>query len=394
MLYSTVVEKNEQGLMMIIEAAEKFEKGKYLDAVYNCNLDKEDVLGITDYVREYRAKLSREHLALAKFSLTFNKQYATNNNGCFDAAERLFNRIRSTISGSKRIYKQFCRTIRKRMPETMPLRPSVFKRSELVNNYHNGQLFGFETYEECVARLYEELEGFFRDLVSSLALCRMIINEEKIIRNTPERCMGIYRKCYDQTVLNSTFMVRTFKENKVMPKDEMAERKKCARSEEEFVCSNFHTCDTSQFQSHVVASELIKGQSNGLTDAEIRIFGSDNIDLVKKVRLVIQHFDELEEEGVKGKHKGKHYGPCVASFMLWCKIGMNDQKVKSFVAYFNDTYKGVYPPVKENTVDSHKNAIIGKRCEFDHEGFKNKIEDLIEKYRPEDEQTLKMAANF
>lgn len=43
MLYSTIVDKNDDGLRMIIDAAEKFEEGKYLNAIYKCQLDKEDI---------------------------------------------------------------------------------------------------------------------------------------------------------------------------------------------------------------------------------------------------------------------------------------------------------------------------------------------------------------
>ena len=108
MLYSTIVDKNDDGLRMIIDAAEKFEEGKYLNAIYKCQLDREDIRGITEYVKERKARLSIEYQELDKFSKSFNKEYATNNNKCFDSAEKLFIKIRSTISGSKTIYKKFC----------------------------------------------------------------------------------------------------------------------------------------------------------------------------------------------------------------------------------------------------------------------------------------------
>ncbi len=74
MLYSTIVDKNEEGLQMIIEAAEKFEQGRYLNAIIDCHLKKEDILGMTEFVKEYKAKLSMEHLALAKFLLILHSK--------------------------------------------------------------------------------------------------------------------------------------------------------------------------------------------------------------------------------------------------------------------------------------------------------------------------------
>ena len=385
MLYSTIVDKNEEGLQMVIDAAEKFEQGRYLNAILDCHLKKNEILMMTEFVREYKAKLSREHLALAKFALTFNSEYATKNNLCFNTAERLFNKIRSTISSSKKIYKKFCRTIRKRLPASVPQRPSVFKRSELANDYRSGQMFGIETYDDCVQKLYAQLEDFFLELVKCLALCRMIIMEETNIRNTPERCTQIYKDCYEKMLNNSRIMVRTFKENRMTPASEMETRKKKAGSLREFICSNFHKYGPDQFQMHVVASELNK--SDDMTDEEKILFGTDNKEFAEKARLVIKHFDELELNAHKGKHKDKHSAYCVASFMLWCGIGAtNDNKVRLFVEdYFNKTYKGEYPEVKTNAVNGAKNTILYKPAEsnLDNEAFHKKIDALIEKYSAE-----------
>jgi len=396
MLYSTIVDKNEEGLLMIIEAAEKFEQGKYLNALYDCRLTKDKILGITEYVREFKSKLSREHLALAKFALTFNKEYATDNNKCFDSAEKLFYKIRSTISGSKKIYKKFCRTVRKQLPPTAEQHPSVFKRSELVNNYRSEQLFGFETYDECVQKLYNEFEEFFVELIKCLALCRMIILEESAIRNTPERCIEIYNHCYEEMLKNSRMMVRTFKENKINPDSEMETSKKQAGSLREFICANYHMRDISQWQMFVVKSELNKG--DGMTDVEKILFGAGNKEIAQKARTAILHFDELEKDAHKGKHKDKHSAYCVASFMLWCGIGRTeDGKVKLFVEdYFNKTYKGDYPPVKTNAVNNAKNIMLYKPAQssLDNDTFHNKIEGMIEKYTLKAELSIRHAANF
>lgn len=396
MQYSTIVEKNEESLQMIISAAEKFEEGKYLEGISKCRLNKHDVLCTIEFVKEYMAKLSREYLALANFASTFNKQYATKNNSCFESAELLFNRIRSTISGSKKIYKRFCKTIRKRLAPTVSQNPSVFKRSELVNDYYSEQLFGMESYDECVRKLYDELERFFMKLVKCLAFCRMIITEENEIRSTPDRCVTIYKDCYEQMLNNNKMMVRTFKENKILPPDEFEERRKKANSLQDFICKNYHVLDPSQFQMHVVSTEIKRGMTDGLTETEIKLYGSDSIEHVEKVRLVIEHFDELETDGHKGKHEKKHSSYCVASFMLWSGIGKNqDNKVKAFVDdYFNKTYKGNYPPVKTNAVNTAKNNILYGQTNFQEDKFRIKIERLIMTYSTKGVQNQKKVVNF
>ena len=189
-------------------------------------------------------------------------------------------------------------------------------------------------------------------------------------------------------------MVRTFKESKVVPDSEFDDRRKNAGSLSDFICSNFHTLDPSQFQMHVVVSELMK--SDGMTNVEKILFGADNMAMAEKARLVVRHFDELEKDAHKGKHKGKHSAYCVASFMLWCGLGQNGN-VKFFVEnYFNQTYKGEYPPVKTNAVNSAKNVLQLKPGEsnLDSGLFHAKIDALVEKYASKDEVRLHSAANF
>lgn len=355
MKYSTIVEKDESGLQMIIEAAEQFDKNKFINALYDRRLKLEEVLELTEDIRGYRAKLRMEHLALCKFAITFNERYATENNQCFNIANKLFNKIRSTISSSKKVYKKFCKPNRNKQPINLPQAPSIFKRSSLVNNYYNGALFSLDSYDESVQRLYDELEGFVDVLAGSLTLCRMVIDRELLISNTPELCIPIYNRCYDEMVANSSLMIQQYRKLKFIPEDEYFERKKNARSLQENICHNFHKLDPSQWNMHVLVRELTKGEADGLSDVEVQLYGN-NVDLVKKVRIIIEHFDELKPEG----HKGKLDAKAVTALMLWSDIGKTlDNKIKLFVEeYFNKSYHGIYKTVTTGAVNAAKNKTL------------------------------------
>lgn len=392
MIYNTIVEKNDAGLLMIIEAAEKFEQGRFLEAVHNCDLKKVEILEITELVKEFKSKLSREHLALARFAATFNKMYATDNNKCFASAEKLFNKIRSTISGSKRLYKKFCRTVRKRVPINSPVQNSVFKRSELVRDCYTGQIFGIDTYDDCVDKLYMALEEFFHELIKCLALCHMVLLEEADIENNPDRKMAIYWNSYKEMLNNSRLMVRALKESRNLPDVYMLEKN---NSRNEFINSNFHKIDTMQFQNHVVSSELEK--DDDMANEEKILFGAGNREFAYKVRFVIQHFDEIECNAHKGKHHDKHSAACVASLMLWCNIGYGgDDKETLFVEYFNETYNGSYPPVKANAVNVAKNKLLHHPNESNLNNgiFHAKIEELLEHWENKTNDTVKEVVNF
>ena len=90
MKYATIVESNESGLIQIIRAAEKFEESRFLQGIQQRCYTAEDIQWATDRVREYQQKLNTEARALAYFSEHFLKQYATNNNQCFEMAQLSF----------------------------------------------------------------------------------------------------------------------------------------------------------------------------------------------------------------------------------------------------------------------------------------------------------------
>ena len=125
MQYSTIVDKDEQGLIQIIEAAKKFEEDRFLEGIHQRCYTAMDIQVATDRVREYQNKLNTEARALVYFSQTFLQQYATDNNKCFETAQMLFNRIRSTLKASRAVFKKTCPTRRRRQPVDMENRQSM-----------------------------------------------------------------------------------------------------------------------------------------------------------------------------------------------------------------------------------------------------------------------------
>ncbi len=117
MKYETIVEKNESSLLQIIQAAESFNAGGFLESLRKRNLSTYEIDQLTDEVREYQLKMNREVKALVKFSENFLDNYATENNRCYETAEQLFNRIRSTISAARKVLRKTCPRRMHRQPE-------------------------------------------------------------------------------------------------------------------------------------------------------------------------------------------------------------------------------------------------------------------------------------
>lgn len=376
MRYSTIVDKSEDTLNLIIEKAEEFDQERVLNGLDVRHYAVEEVQMLVAHVREYHAKLQKEIVALVKFSQDFNKQYATDNNKCFDTAGRLFNRIRSSIAGTKKLYKKFCPRIRRQGPmrDGVEQRPSVFTHSVLSMQEHTSSLFGTEGYHECVDELCKEMEGFFRDLVIGLKLCRDVMQQEKEIRGDYPRVLSIYERCCSEVVNESRGLMQTLEQCRDMQADEMTQKKTAAKSLQKFVSDSFHTVDKSQFQMHAVIDAISKGKRNGLTELE-SVLWNNNLEFVQQVRLAIQRFDELEPRGQMDRMAGvcKLSAKYVAMLMKWCGI-TGTGKEKQFVEeYFNRTYQGMYKRLGYSSVNTAKN----KFTDEEYETFCKEVTEII-----------------
>ncbi|MDO4822729.1 MAG: hypothetical protein Q4A08_00990 [Bacteroidales bacterium] len=376
MKYNTIVDKSEDALNLIIERAEEFDQERVLQGLSMRHYDVEDVKMLVADVREYHSRLQKEIVALLKFSQDFNKQYATDNNKCFDTAGRLFNRIRSSIAGTKKLYKKFCPRIMKQGPirDGVEQCPSVFTHSALNMREHTVSLFGTEGYHVCVDELCKEMEGFFKDLVVGLKLCRDVMQQEKEIRGDYPRVMDIYESCCSAVVSESRGLMQTLEQCRDIESDEMTKKKSSARSLQEFVSESFHTVDKSQFQKHAVIDAICKGRRNGLTELESMLW-NNNVEFVRQVRLAIQRFDELEPIGQKCRAIGvyKLSARYVAMLMRWCGI-TGTGKEKQFVEdYFNHTYQGAYKKIGSSSVNTAKNRFT----DMEYDKFCETLTEII-----------------
>ena len=98
------IEKSEDGLEQLIDAALMFEENHYLEAIRQKKLDEYDILQLTESVRLWHSRVKKESLKLAALSEHWIEEYATNCNTRFKEAYDLFVKVRSCISSSRRIF--------------------------------------------------------------------------------------------------------------------------------------------------------------------------------------------------------------------------------------------------------------------------------------------------
>lgn len=351
MQYSTIVDKDQQGLIQIIEAAKKFEEDRFLEGIHQRCYTALDIQVATDRVREYQNKLNTEARALVYFSQTFLQQYATDNNKCFETAQMLFNRIRSTLKASRAVFKKTCPTRRRRQPADME-KPSIYVRSVLSKGECNRDLFGIQSFEESVQTLYNEMQAFFTTVITTLGLCHYMIKMEQSIREDGDRCEQIYKDCERKALGGIKEVTKVLAKVKTLPENDFNERKAKARSIKEFYRENYHQWDTEEFKMSVAIDVLRKGRNDGLTDEETKLW-PHNHQQALRVREVIGMIDTMSDiEGNPNKLKGSF----LVELIKWAGLESQD-KEKAFYAYFCKEYKargGRYEPLSWNAVSTER----------------------------------------
>ena len=81
-----IANSHEEEMNLILEFILNFDVQRLLYAINGKELREEDIISLTIDVREYYDKLSRQKLHLFKFSKTFNNEFATFDNKCYDTS--------------------------------------------------------------------------------------------------------------------------------------------------------------------------------------------------------------------------------------------------------------------------------------------------------------------
>lgn len=370
MRYKTIVDKSEDGLLEIIQAVQQFEEDRFLASLSVRRHTPFDIQQATLMVREYQAKMNREVLALDNFSVTFIQEFATDNNKCFETAQRLFNRIRSTICASRKVFRKTCPIIRK--PQTDL--PSIFKRSVLSYGFCQRDIFGVNSYDEAVKILYEDMKTFFTTIVSTLILCRKMIHTEMAVMEDDQMCLAIYRDCREKALAGVKEFTETLGIATKLPDTELLQRKRKAKSLSTYARENYHKFDATAFKMSVLVEAVRQGRNNGLTDDEARLW-PNNHEKALLVRQVIGQMDSME--GAEGQ-KGKLNGQLMVEFVKWCGVAKGMEK-NMYETYFLKTYKGRLKPLSWSTIckvrKDHEDLHISDEAECT--SFENRLSNMM-----------------
>lgn len=329
----------ETMINQIIDSVAPFNEDILQYALHNYHNGNEDKVRILiDVVASNRVSLDKEYHRLHDYSLHFNEEFVLGDNECFSTSLKLLRRLRTGIKTTKDIFRKFCpykHDKARRYQLYRIQKPNVFDASGLSSKANRClDLFDISSYIPIVQELFGELSSFFDILINSMRLCKDVIDKEKKIKSDSKECLKIYNK-FKAKVLNemkgiydllTEDSVETLKQN-----NPMALLMDKYGNDEGYAQAGFHNGTIADARNAVLLDAYQVKVRMGLTKAEQALWGTD-VELVMKIRFIIDHFDELLPQYATRKHLDAKY---IVLFAKWC--GVYDE-LDNFIDYFNEIY--------------------------------------------------------
>lgn len=351
MIHWTDIEKSKEGILQILEVVKNYEKDgevRFIAGIQGRHFSEYKVQQLICVVRERLNMTRRELLRLSEIALTYNKLWATDDNNCFRDADKLFRKIRSTLKGTKIIYKRFTPICRKEIPNR-DFRSSVFVKSTLAYAECGRDLYGLDSYPESVATLYAEMGAYFTNVIAVLVICHQELAKEAMISKDAELCLQLLNEQCKTIVGDIKNVIGVLSKEKAEQNDLLKKSKKTG-SLKTFAQEGFHKYNIESITRYAASRAVENGAAFGLDDIESLYF-VNNPDKGRRAKDIMTRFDTYAD---KGRGKKMDTTP-IAEFVCWTGLGI----AKGY-SYFVSTYKGQYEVPQKKSVwarfDSYKKA--------------------------------------
>lgn len=390
--FNTIVGHNTQTFDMVCELFEQYDKNQILYALYNKELDLEEIQMMLADVKATREKMHKEYISISRFSTKFPWEFATANNKCFDTVRALLNKIRSTSKASRELYNKFRPKLNRKAHA--PNGEEIRKKTNylLKGTPYEKDLFS-EEYPPIVEELCSELELLYTDIIAINVICKETLAMERSIKMDKDKCLDVYYKSVEQIKKsldwdNGSLVI----ELKSASVDEITKIREHAKSLKEFAYEEYHNINGKEFKQYIIKITLIRGIDNGLQGLE-SVLWTKNPEKGKQVRYVIEHLEDIVDGLEVFKTSGTHKMP--GGFITWLMEWSEKEGTDTdFFKYLRDTYKGTkYPLPTQNSAFSNsksentRNPTNNKVRNIKREDFLNKINSYFSQKPEESQQT-------
>ena len=356
MPYSSHIDASEETLRMLDEKFTPVQDDRFL---YSLQQKKRDLEGLLTF--NARLQLSydytlQEYNRLQELRKTYNQEYPTEHKKYFSTAVKLMSKMRSTLSAYKKIVDEF--HPKKKRGAKYKEGVTAYERTPLYNGPYSQDLFGWEVYpERSVKDLFNNLNDYLKLAKSCLKLCLEVIDEEKAIRNDPERAYDLYKDSFNRSVTGNRRLIEDMIKNNVYLDNDIVKVMEEAEDVKALIASLYHEFNHSDWNHFCACKTISDGRKVGLTEEESLLFGKDNTETVIRIRTLLDHILELAEQrdDVIG-WEGMLDGCFVMRLLFWC--GWNGSKNEALLNYITKRCEGKVNVVKMGAVMRHKRLLV------------------------------------
>lgn len=334
MIPKTIVEHDESGLEMVLNFLDDLLTDRFIEGIRSKHRSIYEIEQTLEMVCIYQRRVNIESRSIARFAESFIRHYATDNNTCFNTAEVLFKKIQSTLKGLKEVFYKTTPIVRSQLP-TGAEAPTVFDKSPLGGGDYTLDAFGLESFPKPVQDLYHAIDTLFSSSSAALALCHLMLEEEEKTRNDSVRLRQIYNESCEELLGAVKGFTAFMTGEKELPVNELEERRKNAKTEEEFLRENYHKYDYEIFTQYLVIKTIQEARREGLTEKEAFYFRK-NREKAFRFREMMEHIDELP--WAKGQ-KDSLSSRFIVEMLKWCELP-ESQEIRFYKDFFTPAYMG------------------------------------------------------
>ena len=380
MSYSYNIEVSEESLRMLGEKFTPVEEQRYLYCFQENTWTIEDVRNFNAKVMISYDYVYKEYERMQKLKDVYNLEYPTDHKKYFSTVVELMSKMRSTLSIYKSILDKF-RPKNKGKKKKYKINNHKTDPTSLHNGEYSENLFKWETYQDkAVIELYNNINGFFTLAGKIYNEAITVIEEEKAIRQNPDLAYPIYEESYQRSVKDNKKTIEMMKAGNINVDHDIVKAMETVEDVKQLIASMFHEFSFDEFNYFCACKAISDGRKVGLTDEEIATFGKENTPQVLKLRILLEHIEELiEQNGDIIGWEGKLSGKFVMHLLYWC--GWNGSKNDAMLKYITKRCQGKIGIVKMGAVIAERlklSKFDSKQTREQKEKFNKQIDDFVD----------------
>ena len=388
---SPFISGTSEGITAVQEALRNFDKDHFIYAFRMGIWKEEKVEALTMQLQSKRPKFEKEFMKLQKFSETFVKTYALNNNACYSLTMEGLKKMKSFFASIMHIFRTFIPKTRERHRNFhLILKPkSLYSCSSICSNIYMKDLFQFDGYPPCVVDLYNEIEKLFILFISSLQICSLVAKAVNETRNNNKICDDYLVQQENDILESISGIISVFSADKL---DEEISRHPKLR---EFLnCQDnanrasmfYHVLTYVELQLFVILKKLNLESKYNITEEEFSLFGND-VEKILQCRYIIGHFDELLPPG-RYKPGKKLYAKTVKMFLYWAKIKSGKEKyaVRYFFRKYKESSFNTHQEVGYEAINGQGNNV--RQDKYEYNKFEERLKNLLLRRNSEQKNSI------